>query len=277
MSTTGNTGQVSGDTRSGAGPARKGLLAEIIAVKQAEVAERRRQVPQRELIEQARRRIPRRFAAALSVGGRAVIAELKCKSPSRGILRKDYQPAGIAAGYEAAGARALSVLTDGPYFGGTLGDLRQARAATRLPVLRKDFIVDEYQVAEAAAAGADALLLIVAALSDGQLRLLFDRAAEFGLDALVEVHCEEELERAAALGAQLIGVNNRDLATLAVSIETSLRLAPRLPAGALAVSESGLRSRQDLERLEAVGYRAFLVGERFMAAPDPGAALRQML
>jgi indole-3-glycerol phosphate synthase len=265
MCSTANTGHVSG------------LLAEIIAAKQAEVAERRGRVAERELIEQSRRRLPRPFLGALSPGGRGIIAELKRKSPSRGILRRDYRPVEIAAGYQAAGARALSVLTDAPYFGGSLEDLREAREATSLPVLRKDFIIDEYQVAEAAAAGADAILLIVAALDDRQLRLLFNRAAELGLDALVEVHSEEELERAAALGARLIGVNNRDLATLEVSIETSLRLAPRLPAGTLAVSESGLRSRADLERLEAAGYRAFLIGESFLAAPDPAAALRQML
>jgi len=265
MCSTANTGRVSG------------LLAEIIAAKQAEVAERRGRVAERELIEPSRRRLPRPFLGALLPGGRGIIAELKRKSPSRGVLRRDYRPAEIAAGYQAAGARALSVLTDGPYFGGSLEDLREVREATSLPVLRKDFIIDEYQVAEAAAAGADAVLLIVAALDDRQLRLLFNRAVELGLDALVEVHSEEELERAAALGARLIGVNNRDLATLEVTIETSLRLAPRLPAGTLAVSESGLRSRADLDRLEAAGYRAFLIGESFLAAPDPAAALRKML
>jgi len=265
MCNTANTGRLSG------------LLAEIIASKRAEVAERRGRVAERELIEPSRRRLPRPFLGALLPGGRGIIAELKRKSPSRGVLRRDYRPAEIAAGYQAAGARALSVLTDGPYFGGSLEDLREAREATSLPVLRKDFIIDQYQAAEAAAAGADAILLIVAALDDRQLRLLFNRAVELGLDALVEVHSEEELERAAALGARLIGVNNRDLATLEVTIETSLRLAPRLPAGTLAVSESGLRSRADLDRLEAAGYRAFLIGESFLAAPDPAAALRQML
>jgi indole-3-glycerol phosphate synthase len=265
MCSTANTGRASG------------LLAEIIAAKQAEVAERRGRVAERELIGQSRRRLSRPFLGALSLGGRGIIAELKRKSPSRGVLRQNYRPAEIAAGYQAAGARALSVLTDAPYFGGSLEDLREAREATSLPVLRKDFIIDEYQVAEAGAAGADAILLIVAVLDDRQLRLLFSRAGELGLDALVEVHSEEELERAAALGARLIGVNNRDLATLEVTIETSLRLAPGLPAGALAVSESGLRSRADLDRLEAAGYRAFLIGESFLAAPDPAAALRQML
>jgi indole-3-glycerol phosphate synthase len=265
MSTSGKPGRASG------------LLAEIMAAKQAEVVERRGRVAERELLEQSRRRLPRPFFQALLPSGRGIIAELKRKSPSRGVLREDYRPARLAAGYEAAGARALSVLTDGPYFGGSLYHLGEAREATGLPVLRKDFIIDEYQVAEAAAAGADAILLIVAALDDGQLRLLFSRAMELGLDALVEVHGEEELERAAALGARLIGVNNRDLATLEVSIETSLRLAPRLRPGTLAVSESGLRSRADLDRLEAAGYRAFLIGESFLAAPDPAAALRQML
>jgi indole-3-glycerol phosphate synthase len=254
-----------------------GLLAEIVAAKRGEVAERRARIPEERLIEQAGGRVARPFAGALAAEGRAIIAEMKRKSPSRGILRGDYRPAEIARCYEAAGARALSVLTDSSYFGGSHDHLREARQAVRLPVLMKDFIVEPYQVAEAAAAGADAILLIVAALDDAMLRALLERAAGFGLEALVEVHCEEELERAAALGTPLIGINNRDLVTLKVDVETSLRLAGRLPRKALAVSESGLRSAQDLARLEAAGYRAFLIGERFMSAADPGAALRELL
>lgn len=253
------------------------LLAEIVAAKRAEVAERRARVAESELARQAERRQPRGFAAALARPGRAIIAEMKQASPSRGLLRLDYRPAELARGYQAAGARALSVLTDGPYFGGSLQHLAAARAAVGLAVLRKDFIVDPYQVTESAAAGADALLLILAALDDPALRQLFARAADCGLDALVEVHSEEEVDRAAALGARLVGVNNRDLSTLLVDVETSIRLRPRLPADVLAVSESGLRSRHDLERLEAAGYQAFLIGEHFMASPDPGAALREFL
>ncbi len=263
-----------GATKSGSGP---GLLAEILAAKRAEVAERRARVPEAELARQARQHVRRLFAPALVRRGRAIIAELKQASPSRGVLRADYRPAEIARSYEAAGAQALSVLTDGPYFQGSLDHLREAREATNLPVLRKDFLVDSYQVAESAAAGADAVLLIVAAVDDTVLRALLDRAMALGLDALVEVHTEEEVDRATALGARFIGVNNRNLSTLAVDMETSLRLRPRLPPGVLAVSESGLRSPEELARLEAAGFRAFLIGEQFMTAPDPGAALRALL
>ncbi len=253
------------------------LLAEIVAAKRAEVAARRTAAPEAELARQAERHQPRGFAAALARPGRAIIAEMKQASPSRGVLRIEYYPAAMARGYEAAGARALSVLTDAPYFHGSLEHLREARAAVQLPVLRKDFIIDPYQVTESAAAGADAALLIVAALDDGLLRELFARIADHGMDALVEVHSEEEAERATALGAPLVGVNNRNLSTLRVDIETSIRLRPYLPPGVLAVSESGLRAPADLDRLEAAGYRGFLIGERFITAPDPGAALRNML
>ena len=255
------------------------LLAEIVAAKRAEVAARSVQVPEAELERQAQRAASARrpFAAALERAGRAIIAEMKQASPSAGLLQPDYRPAEIARAYEAAGARALSVLTDGPYFRGSLNHLQEARQATGLPVLRKDFLVDPYQVVESAAAGADAVLLIVAVLDAGALRELLRRATELGLDTLVEVHTEEEADRAAALGAKLIGVNNRNLSTLAVDVETSLRLRSRLPADAITVSESGLRSREDLDRLEAAGYRAFLIGERLLTAPEPGTALRALL
>jgi len=254
-----------------------GLLAEIVAAKRAEVARRRAATPEAELARRAERHQPRGFAAALARPGRAIIAEMKQASPSRGTLRTGYHPTDIARGYEAAGARALSVLTDAPYFQGSLEHLREARAAVNLPVLRKDFIVDPYQVTESAAAGADAALLIVAALEDALLRELYARIADHGMDALVEVHSQEEAGRAAALGARLVGVNNRDLSTLRVDVETSIRLRPYLPPEALAVSESGLRTPADLDRLEAAGYRAFLIGERFITAADPGAALREFL
>jgi len=169
------------------------------------------------------------------------------------------------------------VLTDEPFFGGRLAHLTEARSATGLPALRKDFVVDPWQIAEARAAGADAVLLIVAALSDGELRKLLGEAAAIGFDALVEVHDGDELERALAADARLVGVNNRDLRTLAVSLETSLALAPRIPDAVVAVAESGIRSGADLRRLREAGFDACLVGEHLMAAPDPGAALRQLL
>ncbi len=255
------------------------LLAEIVAAKRAEVAERRARVSEAELERQAQLAAATRrpFASPLVRGGRAIIAEMKQASPSGGLLQPDYRPAEIARAYEAAGARALSVLTDGPFFRGSINHLQEARQATGLPVLRKDFLVDPYQVVESAAAGADAVLLIVAVLDAGALHELLHGATELGLDALVEVHTEEEADRAATLGAKLIGVNNRNLSTLAVDVETSLRLRPRLPADAISVSESGLRSREDLNRLEAAGYRAFLIGERLLTAPEPGAALRALL
>jgi indole-3-glycerol phosphate synthase len=206
-----------------------------------------------------------------------VIAEFKRRSPSRGTLRDDLPPASAAQAYESAGAAALSVLTEPEFFGGTLDDLRQARAATTLPVLRKDFVVDPYQVWEAWIAGADAVLLIVAALSGPEMRALFDTAREAGIDALVEVHDEDELVRALEAGAVLVGVNNRDLRTLEVSLETSLALASRIPDDVVAVAESGIRTGEDVRRLRSAGFDAFLVGEHLMTAPDPGEALRGLL
>ena len=220
----------------------------------------------------------RPFAAALArPGAIRVIAEHKRRSPSRGAIREDLEPSEVARRYEAAGAAALSVLTDAPFFGGRLAHLAEARSATGLPALRKDFVVDPWQIAEARAAGADAVLLIVAALSDGELRELLGEAAAIGVDALVEVHDGDELERALAAGARLVGVNNRDLRTLAISLETSLALAARIPDAVVAVAESGIKSGADLRRLREAGFDACLVGEHLMAAHDPGAALRQLL
>jgi indole-3-glycerol phosphate synthase len=220
----------------------------------------------------------RPFAASLARPGvMRVIAEHKRRSPSRGAIREDLEPADVARRYAAAGAAALSVLTDEPFFGGQLGHLSQARAATELPALRKDFVVDPWQIVEARAAGADAVLLIVAALADGELRQLLGEARALGVDALVEVHDGSELERALAAGARLVGVNNRDLRTLTVSLETSVGLAPRIPDDVVAVAESGIKSGADLRRLRDVGFDACLVGEHLMSARDPGAALRQLL
>jgi len=206
-----------------------------------------------------------------------VIAECKRRSPSRGVLRTEYDPVAVARAYALAGAAAISVLTEPTFFDGALAHLVAVRAAVDLPILRKDFVVSEYQLFEARAAGADAVLLIVAALSPAELAALGRRAGELGLDALVEVHDERELRVAIDAGAQIIGVNNRNLRTLGVDVHASERLVSDVPHGTIAVSESGLKTATDLARLRAMGYAAFLVGERLMTAPDPGAALRELL
>ena len=202
-----------------------------------------------------------------------MIAELKRASPSRGVIRRDYAPSRIAAGYERGGAAALSVLTDHDFFQGAPDHLRAARAATALPMLRKDFIVDPWQVHEARAMGADCVLLIVAALDDEPLRELAELAGELGLDTLVEVHDEAELDRALRIPAPLIGINNRDLRTFETTLATTERLAARVPADRRTVTESGIASRDDVARLRARDVHAFLVGEAFMSAPDPGERL----
>jgi indole-3-glycerol phosphate synthase len=220
----------------------------------------------------------RPFAAALARKDRVnVVAEHKRRSPSRGRIREDLSPADVACHYAAAGAAALSVLTEPESFGGRLEHLVEARASVPLPVLRKDFVVGEWQLWEARAAGADAALLIVAALPGGELRQLLATAREAGLEALVEVHDRAELDHALAAGATLVGVNNRDLRTLEVRLETSLALVPAIPDEVVAVAESGLRTGEDLRRLRDAGFDAFLVGESLMASPDPGAALRGMI
>ena len=215
--------------------------------------------------------------AGAAPGAVRIIAECKRRSPSRGILRADYDPAAIARQYAAAGAAAISVLTEPTFFDGALDHLRAVRAAVPTPILRKDFFVDEFQILEARAAGADAILLIVAALDDATLRRLHAAADSHGLAALVEVHTAEELARAQQAGARLIGVNSRNLKTLAVSLDTALTLGPRLGPGVVGVAESGIRSRADIDALIAAGYHAFLVGERFMSEPDPGRALGELV
>jgi indole-3-glycerol phosphate synthase len=224
-----------------------------------------------------RRARPRGFRSSLAAPGVRVIAECKRRSPSRGVLRADYDPVAIARGYEHAGAAAISILTEPTFFDGELGHLRAVRDAVASPLLRKDFIVDEYQLLEARAAGADAVLLIVAALSDTELTALSTAARGLSMDVLVEVHDEPELDRAVAAGADVVGVNNRNLRTLAVDVDASFRLAAAMPPGVLAVAESGLRTGDDLRRLGAAGYQAFLIGERFMTTPDPGAALAALM
>ena len=219
-----------------------------------------------------------RFRDALSGPGLAAIAEFKRRSPSKGFIRKEADPAGMAREYERGGAAAISVLTEEDYFAGSLADLRIVRRTTRLPLLRKDFIFDEYQVYEAAAAGADALLLIAAALSDEQLTALRQTTEdELKMDAFVEVHTGDELQRAIAAGAKLIGVNNRDLRTFSVSLETSVQLADDAPPELLLVSESGLNTAADLQRLAAHGFKGFLIGETLMRAAEPAEMLRSLV
>ena len=205
-----------------------------------------------------------------------VIAECKRRSPSRGILRQDYRPEEHARAYAAAGAAAISVLTEPTFFDGALAHLQQIRATVEVPLLRKDFIVDRYQLLEAVDAGADAVLLIVAALDDQRLRALHAAASELGLACLVEVHDTSEIERATAAGARIVGVNSRNLRTLSVDREVLERAASLLPPGVVAVAESGIKTSADIERLSAAGYHAFLVGERLITQPDPGAALREL-
>jgi len=219
-----------------------------------------------------------RFEAALSRADRInVIAECKRRSPSKGVLRAEYDPVAIASGYAAAGAAAISVLTEPTFFDGALEHLREVRAAVDVPLLRKDFILSEYQLLEAKAAGADAVLLIVAALRPAELKVLHDHARRHGLDVLVEAHDATELSIAVDAGARVIGVNNRNLRTLQVDVHASEALIALMPRDVIAVSESGLKTAADIGRLKALGYRAFLMGERFMTAADPGAALASVL
>ena len=219
-----------------------------------------------------------RFEAALGATDRVnVVAECKRRSPSKGVLAPDYDPVTIAEQYERGGAAAISVLTEPTFFDGALDHLAAVRARVGVPLLRKDFIVDEYQLFEARANGADAVLLIVAALDQPSLVTLQTRAWQLGLAALVEVHDESELARAIDSGARIVGVNNRNLRTLVVDVEASDRLAARIPRSVVAVSESGLKSRGELDRLAALGYRAFLIGERFMVDRDPAAAICQLM
>ncbi|HET9013116.1 MAG TPA: indole-3-glycerol phosphate synthase TrpC [Gemmatimonadaceae bacterium] len=256
------------------------LLRTIVAATQQITDTRRAQEPAAALERRAAARQPRgaRFEAALAMAGRVnVIAECKRRSPSRGVLAAQYDPVSIARKYEAGGAAAISVLTEPTFFDGALAHLTAVREAVNLPLLRKDFVVDDYQLLEARAAGADAVLLIVAALDQPELVRLQTRAWTLDLAALVEVHDDEELARAVDSGARLIGVNNRNLRTLAVDVGASDRLAAKLPAGVVGVSESGLQTRDDLERLAAAGYRAFLIGERFMTDPDPARAIADLI
>ena len=258
------------------------VLSEIIAQKRERLVAAKELVPLARLkhlsIEARSNATPHALSNALHRDAINVIAEFKRRSPSKGVIRPDADLLQIVKSYEVGGAAAISVLTEEDYFSGSLDDLRAVKPAVRLPVLRKDFVFEEYQVYESAAAGADAVLLIVAALDD-ELLVRLRRLAEdeLGLNALVEVHTSQEMKRAVGCQARLIGVNNRDLRTFEVSLETSVSLAREAPSDALLVSESGLRSRDDLQLLFSAGYRGFLIGETFMRAPDPQQALRNVL
>jgi indole-3-glycerol phosphate synthase len=253
------------------------ILDRILEVKRAEVAAAKREVPLVEIEARARKAGPvRDFVAALRAKRPAVIAEVKKASPSRGVLRGDFDPAAIARSYEKGGAACLSVLTDRQFFQGEAAHLVAARAACALPALRKDFVVDRYQVFESRALGADCILLIAACLTGDEMSGLENAARELGMAVLVEVHDGAELERALKLETPLLGINNRNLKTFETRLETTLGLLDLIPSDRLVVTESGILSNADVERMRSAGVEAFLVGEAFMRADDPGAALRSL-
>jgi len=254
------------------------MMEQLITGAREGVEARRRDLSQADLESRLSARVEDRpFNEALVRPGLSLIAEFKRRSPSAGLLAgQDVDVAGQVAAYERGGAAALSVLTDEPHFGGSLADLRAARAASSLPIIRKDFIVDPYQLYEAAVNGADAVLLIVAALGDEDLRSLYEEARSIDLDCLVEVHDGEELERALEAGAEVIGINNRSLDDMSVEIATTYELMPTVPAGKTVVAESGISGRGELEELERVGVDAVLIGGALMAAPDPEAKVREL-
>ena len=257
------------------------ILTTILARKHEEIEQRSRvrslaDLRARAAVQPGTRGFVRAIQRRLDAGDAAVIAEIKKASPSKGVIRKDFQPAQIAASYEAGGAACLSVLTDVDFFQGSNLFLGEARGACSLPVIRKDFIVDPYQVYEARVIGADAILLIVAALEDGPMIEMANLAHELGMDVLVEVHDIDELERALQTDCQLIGVNNRNLRTFEVSLDTTLALKQAVPPDRTLVTESGIATRDDVQRMRAAGVHAFLVGETFMREADPGAALQRL-
>lgn len=256
----------------------KTILDKIVDARRESVAHRKRVLPDVALKMAAEKAAPPRdFADALTRAGYNIIAELKKASPSLGVIREDYAPSKLAAALESAGAAALSVLTEEEFFLGSLAHLKEAKKAVQIPILRKDFIVDPWQVWEARAVGADAFLLIVAVLEDAPLRELLELGRSLKMEPLVEVHSRAELDRAISAGARIIGVNNRDLRDFAVRLETSLELVEAIPEACIAVSESGLHTHADLARLRSAGFDAFLIGERLMKSPDPGEPLRELI
>jgi indole-3-glycerol phosphate synthase len=254
----------------------KNILDRIVEARRESVAHRKRVLPEVALKIAVEKKIPppRDFASALARNCINIIAELKKSSPSKGLLREEYAPAVLASGLESASAAALSVLTEEDFFHGSLGDLKEASRVTKIPILRKDFIIDPWQVWEARAAGADSFLLIAAILSDSTLGELLALGRTLKMEPLVEVHERAELGRVIGAGAKIIGVNNRDLRDFQVHIETSLSLIEMIPDDCIAVSESGLRTHEDIERLRRAGFDAFLIGEHLMKEADPGSALR---
>jgi indole-3-glycerol phosphate synthase len=256
----------------------------ILARTRETVAASKTRTPVHELEQRAAHHRPRGWADALrkkATASAAIVAEIKKASPSRGLIRAEFDPAALARSYFAGGAAALSVLTDGPFFRGSLHDLELASSAVLLPCLRKDFMIDEYQIVEARAHAADAILLIAAALTDAQLKRFAQASRAIALDVLVEVHTGGELDRVLGVlgesGCDAIGVNNRDLKTLEVRLETSIELIGRIPHGVLRIAESGISTSDDLSSLRAAGFDAFLIGESLMRRPDPGAALAELL
>jgi indole-3-glycerol phosphate synthase len=257
----------------------KTILDRIVDARRLSIAHRKRVLPEVALKIAVEKKAPpaRDFAAALCRDGLNIVAELKKASPSLGVIRDEYSPAALADQLQRAGAAALSVLTEEDFFSGSLADLKEARKVAEIPILRKDFIVDPWQIWEARAAGADSFLLIAAVLSDAALTELLELARSLKMEPLIEVHCRDELDRVLRAGARIIGVNNRDLRNFQVRLETSLELIAAIPENCVAVSESGLRAHEDLVRLRSAGFDAFLIGEHLMKSPDPAAALRNFL
>lgn len=256
----------------------KNILDRIVEARRESLAHRKRVLPEVTLKIAVEKKVPppRDFSSALTRDGINIIAELKKCSPSKGLLREEYAPAVLASGLESAGAAALSVLTEEDFFNGSLGDLKEASRATKIPILRKDFIIDPWQVWEARAAGADSFLLIAAILNDANLGELLALGRALKMEPLVEVHGRAELDRVIAAGAKIIGVNNRDLRDFQVHIETSLALIEMIPEDCIAVSESGLRTHEDIKRLRGADFDAFLIGERLMKEADPTSTLRRL-
>jgi indole-3-glycerol phosphate synthase len=257
----------------------KNILERIVEARRESIAHRKRVLPEAALRIAVEKKVapPRDFPSALTGSGVHIIAELKKASPSRGIIRSDFAPAALAADLEQAGATALSVLTEEDFFSGSLADLKEASRVTKIPILRKDFILEPWQVWETRAAGADSFLLIAAVLDDETFRALLALGRSLSMEPLVEVHSRQELERVLSAGAKIVGVNNRDLQDFSVHLKTSLELVQDIPEDCIAVSESGLRTREDLARLSEAGFDAFLIGERLMQQDDPGQALRILL
>ena len=253
-------------------------LEEIIEHKKHRLVRAQEALPLEELERSAAPVKNRGFKAAISKGGKVnLIAEIKKASPSHGVIRHNFNAIDIAKIYKKSGAAALSVLTEDKYFQGSIEDLKAVRQAVDIPILRKDFIISEYQIFESAAAGADAVLLIAAALDKGMIKALFNEAKSLGMDILIEVHNERELDKALASGAQIIGINNRDLATLEVDLDTTVRLMPKVPPEKTVVSESGIREPEDIARLARSGVKAVLIGTAFMEADDIGSEVRRVM